>query len=306
MRRLSTATREKVVTLHQQGLSQSKIAKQTGVSRCAVQALLKKHKETGNIEDRRRSGRPRKLSAADERRIMLTCLQNRKMSSSAISSELAETIGTQVHPSTVRRSLARSGLHGGIAAKKPDLQHGNKAKQGNDDTREDGGMRSAGEETVWLSVLSFPENRRIGKDGSGSAEEGESARVPGVDTSPGSGVEDDVGAPMDPLRPSDAAVTRTSRIRNHKVKREEAERTRSRTPGSPPPGSSRRAPRPAEHHVEVILCCEICGSCFPTETDLEAHQAEHLEETLHQCEECGKAFQSAGGLKTHKKRKHGC
>ncbi|XP_044130794.1 zinc finger protein 174-like isoform X3 [Bufo gargarizans] len=301
MRRLSTATREKVVTLHQQGLSQSKIAKQTGVSRCAVQALLKKHKETGNIEDRRRSGRPRKLSAADERRIMLTCLQNRKMSSSAISSELAETIGTQVHPSTVRRSLARSGLHGGIAAKKPDLQHGNKAKQGNDDTREDGGMRSAGEETVWLS-----ENRRIGKDGSGSAEEGESARVPGVDTSPGSGVEDDVGAPMDPLRPSDAAVTRTSRIRNHKVKREEAERTRSRTPGSPPPGSSRRAPRPAEHHVEVILCCEICGSCFPTETDLEAHQAEHLEETLHQCEECGKAFQSAGGLKTHKKRKHGC
>ncbi|XP_044130787.1 zinc finger protein 367-like [Bufo gargarizans] len=150
------------------------------------------------------------------------------------------------------------------------------------------------------------ENRRIGKDGSGSAEEGESARVPGADTSPGSGVEDDVGAPMDPLRPSDAAVTRTSRIRNHKVKREEAERARSRTPGSPPPGSSRRAPRPAEHHVEVILCCEICGSCFPTETDLEAHQAEHLEETLHQCEECGKAFQSAGGLKTHKKRKHGC
>ncbi|XP_040293991.1 zinc finger protein with KRAB and SCAN domains 1-like isoform X2 [Bufo bufo] len=302
MRRLSTATREKVVTLHQQGLSQSKISKQTGASRCAVQALLKKHKETGNIKDRGHSGRPRKLSAADERRIMLTCLQNGKMSSSAISSELAETIGIQVHPSTVRRSLARSGLHGGIASKKPDLQHGNKAKQGNDDdTREDGGMRSAGEETVWIS-----ENRRIGKDGSGSADGGESARVPGADTSPGSGVEDDVGASMDPLRPSDAAVTRTRRIRNPKEKPEEAERTRSRTPGSPPTGPSRRAPRPAEHHAEVILCCEICGSCFPTEPDLEAHQAEHLEETLHECEECGKAFQSAAGLKTHKKIKHGC
>ncbi|KAG7474592.1 hypothetical protein JOB18_013095 [Solea senegalensis] len=107
MARLNTATRHKVVVLHQQGLSQAKISKQTGVSRCAVQALLKKHKETGNVEDRRRSGRPRKLSVADERHIMLTSLQNRKMSSSAISSELAVTCGTQVHPSTIRRSLGR-------------------------------------------------------------------------------------------------------------------------------------------------------------------------------------------------------
>ncbi|MGH0117122.1 UNVERIFIED_CONTAM: hypothetical protein FKN15_030967 [Acipenser sinensis] len=105
MARLSTATRHKVVILHQQGLSQAEISRQTGVSRCAVQALLKKHKETGNVEDRRRSGRPRKLTAADERHIMLTSLRNRKMSSSAISSELAENSGTLVHPSTVRRSL---------------------------------------------------------------------------------------------------------------------------------------------------------------------------------------------------------
>ncbi|MGH0115834.1 UNVERIFIED_CONTAM: hypothetical protein FKN15_054190 [Acipenser sinensis] len=105
MARLSTATRHKVVLLHQQGLSQAEISRQTGVSRCAVQALLKKHKETGNVEHRRRSGRPRKLTAADERHIMLTSLRNRKMSSSAISSELAENSGTLVHPSTVRRSL---------------------------------------------------------------------------------------------------------------------------------------------------------------------------------------------------------
>ena len=124
MTRLSTATRHNVVILHQQGLSQTKISKQTGVSRCAVQALLKKHKETGNVEDRRRSGRPRKLNAADEKHIKLISLRNRKMSSSVISSELAETSGTQVHTSTVRRSLARSGLHGRVAAKKlyPDME----------------------------------------------------------------------------------------------------------------------------------------------------------------------------------------
>ncbi|MGH0128730.1 UNVERIFIED_CONTAM: hypothetical protein FKN15_035968 [Acipenser sinensis] len=110
MARLSTATRHKVVILHQQGLSQAEISRQIGVSRCAVQALLKKHKETGNGEDRRRSGWPRKLTAADERHIMLTSLRNQKMSSSAINSELAENSGTLVHPSTVQRSLVRSGL----------------------------------------------------------------------------------------------------------------------------------------------------------------------------------------------------
>ena len=124
MARLSTATRHNVAILHQQGLSQTKISKQTGVSRCAVQALLKKHKETGNVEDRRHSGRPRKLNAADETHIKLISLRNRKMSSSVISSELAETSCTQVHTSTVRRSLTRSGLHGRVAAIKlyPDME----------------------------------------------------------------------------------------------------------------------------------------------------------------------------------------
>ncbi|KAK6473362.1 extracellular calcium-sensing receptor-like [Huso huso] len=51
------------------------------------------------------------------------------MSSSAISSELAENSGTLVHPSTVWRSLVRSGLHGRLAAKKPYLRRGNKAKR---------------------------------------------------------------------------------------------------------------------------------------------------------------------------------
>ncbi|KAG2462395.1 VMAT2 protein, partial [Polypterus senegalus] len=94
MARLITATRHKVVILHQQGLSQTKISKQTGVSRCAVKALLKKHKETGNVEDRRR--KPRKISVANDRHIKLITPRNRRMSSSAISSELGETSGTQV------------------------------------------------------------------------------------------------------------------------------------------------------------------------------------------------------------------
>lgn len=71
MATLNTATSHRIVILHQQGLSQTKILKQTGVSRCAVQALLKNHKEMGEVEDRRCSGRPRKLSVANEKHISL-------------------------------------------------------------------------------------------------------------------------------------------------------------------------------------------------------------------------------------------
>lgn len=110
MGKVSLETRLRVVTLSQQGLSQAKIARQTGVSKSAIQALLQKHRRTGTVEDQKRSGRPRKLSGADERHIKLICLQNKKMSSSDITSELAVTSGTLVDPSTVRRSLARNGL----------------------------------------------------------------------------------------------------------------------------------------------------------------------------------------------------
>ncbi|XP_073484940.1 vomeronasal type-2 receptor 26-like [Aquarana catesbeiana] len=85
----------------------------------------KKHKETGDVEDRRCSGWPKKLNAADERHIMITSLQHRKMFSSAISTEQAETSGIQIHPPTVRRSLARSGVHGRIMVKRPYLRYGN-------------------------------------------------------------------------------------------------------------------------------------------------------------------------------------
>ncbi|XP_073408433.1 uncharacterized protein [Dendrobates tinctorius] len=57
---------------------------------------------------------------------MVTPLLNQKMSSSAISSELAATSGIQLHPCTVQRSLSRKGR---IGSKKPSLQHGNKSKQ---------------------------------------------------------------------------------------------------------------------------------------------------------------------------------
>lgn len=50
----------------------------------------------GNVEDHSCSGVLRKRSVADGRHIIFTSLYNHKMSSSAISSDLAETSGTHL------------------------------------------------------------------------------------------------------------------------------------------------------------------------------------------------------------------
>ncbi|KAI5091954.1 vasoactive intestinal polypeptide receptor 2 precursor [Silurus meridionalis] len=57
--------------------------------------ILKKHEEPGDVEKCRCSVQPRNLNVADEKNIMLSSLQHPKMSSSAISKDLAETIWTQ-------------------------------------------------------------------------------------------------------------------------------------------------------------------------------------------------------------------
>lgn len=63
---------------------------QHSISRCAVQALLQKHKETGESEDPNHRDQPSKLSAAGTGHIKLTSLQNWNMCSTIISSQMAK------------------------------------------------------------------------------------------------------------------------------------------------------------------------------------------------------------------------
>ena len=52
MGKISTAMRHRVVILHEQGHFQAEISRRTGLSRCGIQALRKKHKETGQVKDK--------------------------------------------------------------------------------------------------------------------------------------------------------------------------------------------------------------------------------------------------------------
>ena len=116
-----------IIVLHQQGHSQREIGKQPGYSRCGIQAVIKNFEELREIEDKKRTGRPRKLSKSDEKFVF--SLRDRRKSSKDLAQHLAASSGWQVDPSTVRRSLISNGLCGRLAAEKPLFQKGNREKR---------------------------------------------------------------------------------------------------------------------------------------------------------------------------------
>ena len=92
-------------------------------------ALLKKHQETGQVEDKPRSGRPRKLTKSDEKYLKVTSLIERTKYKQGSCCATCSNFGTQVHLSTIRRTLVRNGLQSRVAVRKPLLRKRNKTKR---------------------------------------------------------------------------------------------------------------------------------------------------------------------------------
>uniref|UniRef100_A0A3Q0QR15 Transposase Tc1-like domain-containing protein n=1 Tax=Amphilophus citrinellus TaxID=61819 RepID=A0A3Q0QR15_AMPCI len=111
--------------------------------------------ETGSVQDRKRPGRPPKMSAACERHIKLMSLRDRKLTSGAIAESLHENNGLPVHPSTVRRSLSRSKLHGRVAARKPLLRPRNRARRRQFAEEHRGWTNAQWEQVLWTDESKF-------------------------------------------------------------------------------------------------------------------------------------------------------
>ena len=124
MTRLSLEIRDKIVKLFEEGYSQVYIAKKFGVFSCAVQKLLKKHKETKCVEDKPKTGRPSKLSILDKRAIIRESKRYPFKTANEIKKSL--TCTKNVCTETVKRVLRKYGLMGRIAVKKPFLNRRHK------------------------------------------------------------------------------------------------------------------------------------------------------------------------------------
>lgn len=128
-RELSLEERAQLVGLHEAGLSMNDIAKKKKVSRKAVQDAVKRYRETGSVENRSRSGRPKSTTAAEDRLLRRESLADRQKTSPVLATGFRESTGKALHPSTVRRRLLSFGLRGYVAAKKPLIRPDNKKKR---------------------------------------------------------------------------------------------------------------------------------------------------------------------------------
>ena len=112
MSKITLFDRHKIIILHQQGHPQREINRQTGFSRCGIQAVVEKFQISGHIEDKKRRGRPKKLSVWDEQFLKATSSRDRNKSNKDLAQHLADSSGPKVDSSTVQRNLIRNGLNG--------------------------------------------------------------------------------------------------------------------------------------------------------------------------------------------------
>ena len=129
IRNLSVEERAKIVVLVQEGFSMNRVATRMGVSRCCVQEIMKKHKETGTVADRRRLGRPKASTARQDRELVRLCLRDRKATAPDLKCRWTEACGAALSVQTVRRRLLDRGLRGCVAVKKPKLTANHKKKR---------------------------------------------------------------------------------------------------------------------------------------------------------------------------------
>ena len=127
---LSIEERNIIINNHKMGKSYSQIAVIIGKSKSTMQKIINRFKNEKRIENKPRSGRPLKLNATEERKIVALIKNDPIISASKIAAELKESLDKSVSADTVRRSIKRAGYNAQqcAARKKPFINETNRKK----------------------------------------------------------------------------------------------------------------------------------------------------------------------------------
>jgi transposase len=106
------------VQLNKDGQSYGQIGRLLGLPRSTVSSIIRKYITSGTTESGKRSGRPKKLSDAAERRIVRVARQNPRVTAKEIQGELQEA-GVEIRHRTVQLYMTRNGLRGYKPRKRP-------------------------------------------------------------------------------------------------------------------------------------------------------------------------------------------
>uniref|UniRef100_A0A3B4ZVY6 Transposase Tc1-like domain-containing protein n=1 Tax=Stegastes partitus TaxID=144197 RepID=A0A3B4ZVY6_9TELE len=88
---MSVETKERTIRLLKEGKSSRIVAEDVGCSQSAVSKIWTKHKQHGKVVKGKHTGRPRKTSKRQDRKLKATCLENRKCTAKQMRNKWAET-----------------------------------------------------------------------------------------------------------------------------------------------------------------------------------------------------------------------
>ncbi|KAK3515883.1 hypothetical protein QTP70_034733 [Hemibagrus guttatus] len=104
---LSLPVKQSIVKLKNENKSIREIAKTLGVAKSTIWSILKKAEHTGDLMNNHRSGRPRKTTEGEDRRILSLVKKNPFTTVGQIKNTLQE-VGVSVSESTIKRRLHQS------------------------------------------------------------------------------------------------------------------------------------------------------------------------------------------------------
>lgn len=126
----SPTKRAQTVALWNEGKKKREIARTLEMDEKTVRYTLKRYDGTStSLRNRPKSGRPRKSTYRQDRRLLSLSNQNRFLSSTDLKSVWETSGGPSVHSSTVRRRLIAKGYYGRTARKKPFISKPNQKKR---------------------------------------------------------------------------------------------------------------------------------------------------------------------------------
>lgn len=119
---ISIEKRAAICALHDEGLSEREIASRLNVSCKGVHYTIVRKRETGQLSDRKRIGRPRATTSAEDNYIITTSKRNRRLTAPEITHAVNENRDKNISVTTVKTRLLAAGLRGCVAVRKPLLK----------------------------------------------------------------------------------------------------------------------------------------------------------------------------------------
>ena len=110
MPRLNKEQRLRAIGMLEAGRRHSDVARHFGVSQVTISRLASRYRATGSVKDRRRSGRPRVTTRAQDRHIVTSHLRNRFLSVPSTAAATPGRTNNRISANTVRRRLAENGM----------------------------------------------------------------------------------------------------------------------------------------------------------------------------------------------------